>query len=135
MLTHSKMASRGRSDTNNNLETLLDLDKLANRNGVAPEPRKMMPGNGLEFKNLSYSVMKKQKKDGVWITKEAYLLNDISGQAIRGEIMAIMGPSGAGKSTFLDAIAGRIAKGSLEGSVRIDGKPVGVIFSCSILRT
>lgn len=85
-----------------------------------------MPGNGLEFKNLSYSVMKKQKKDGVWITKEAYLLNDISGQG--GEIMAIMGPGGAGKSTFLDAIAGRIAKGSLEGSVRIDGKPVGVIF-------
>ncbi|KAL9374936.1 hypothetical protein Peur_031815 [Populus x canadensis] len=118
------MASRGRSDTNNNLETLLDLGKLANRNGVAPEPRKMMPGNGLEFKNLSYSVMKKQKKDGVWISKEAYLLNDISGQAIRGEIMAIMGPSGAGKSTFLDAIAGRIAKGSLEGSVRIDGKPI-----------
>ncbi|KAG6745749.1 hypothetical protein POTOM_050253 [Populus tomentosa] len=84
----------------------------------------MMPGNGLEFKNISYSVMKKQKKDGVWITKEAYLLNDISGQAIRGEIMAIMGPSGAGKSTFLDAIAGRVAKGSLEGSVRIDGKPI-----------
>ncbi|KAJ6977004.1 ABC transporter G family member 17-like [Populus alba x Populus x berolinensis] len=38
--------------------------------------------------------------------------------------MAIMGPSGAGKSTFLDAIAGRIAGGSLQGSVRIDGKPV-----------
>lgn len=72
--------------------------------------------------------MKKQKKDGVWITKEAYLLNDISGQAIGGEIMAIMGPIGAGKSTFLDAIAGRVAKGSLEGSVRIDGKPVGVFF-------
>ncbi|KAJ6874888.1 ABC transporter G family member 17-like [Populus alba x Populus x berolinensis] len=68
--------------------------------------------------------MKKQKKDGVWITKEAYLLNDISGQAIGGEIMAIMGPIGAGKSTFLDAIAGRVAKGSLEGSVRIDGKPI-----------
>ncbi|KAF2317517.1 hypothetical protein GH714_023808 [Hevea brasiliensis] len=62
------------------------------------------------------------KKDGVWVTKEAYLLNDISGQAIRGEIMAIMGPSGAGKSTFLDALAGRIAQGSLEGSVKIDGK-------------
>ncbi|KAG6752858.1 hypothetical protein POTOM_042898 [Populus tomentosa] len=46
----------------------------------------MMAGHGLEFKNLSYSVMKKQKKDGVWITKEAYLLNDISGQAIRAEV-------------------------------------------------
>ncbi|KAG6753826.1 hypothetical protein POTOM_041826 [Populus tomentosa] len=44
--------------------------------------------------------------------------------AIRGEVMAIMGSSVAGKSTFLDAIAGRIARGSLQGSVRIDGKPV-----------
>ncbi|KAE8124779.1 hypothetical protein FH972_019633 [Carpinus fangiana] len=44
--------------------------------------------------------------------------------AVKGEIMAIMGPSGAGKSTFLDALAGRIAQGSLAGSVKIDGKPV-----------
>ncbi|GKV05199.1 hypothetical protein SLEP1_g17234 [Rubroshorea leprosula] len=67
--------------------------------------------------------MKKQKKDGVWIKKEAYLLNDISGQGMR-QIMAIMGPSSAGKCTFLDALAGRIAQGSLEGSVKIDGKSV-----------
>ncbi|CAK7349556.1 unnamed protein product [Dovyalis caffra] len=120
------MANPNRLDTNNNLETLLDLEKSVSvkQNGVPLEPRKMMPGHGLEFKNLSYSVMKKQKKDGAWITKEAYLLNDISGQAMRGEILAIIGPSGAGKSTFLDAIAGRIARGSLEGSVRIDGKLV-----------
>ncbi|KAL7611012.1 hypothetical protein Lser_V15G11630 [Lactuca serriola] len=122
------MAGRfARTDTNRSLETLLDLDKSSNKTkkmmGKLPT-RKMEAGHGLEFSNLSYSVMKKQKKDGVWITKEAYLLNDLSGQAMRGEIMAIMGPSGAGKSTFLDALAGRIAQGSLEGSVHIDGKPV-----------
>lgn len=109
---------------------MLDLDKsaqLSKINGInlAKQPtRKLIPGHGLEFNNLSYSVTKKVKKDGVWINREVYLLNDISGQALRGEIMAIMGPSGAGKSTFLDAIAGRIARGSLEGTVRIDGKPV-----------
>ncbi|KAL0417295.1 UNVERIFIED_CONTAM: ABC transporter G family member 2 [Sesamum latifolium] len=120
------MAKFVRTDTNRNLETLLDLDKTApgNKNVKRQPTRKLIPGHGLEFKNLSYSVLKKQKKDGVWITKETYLLNDISGQATRGEIMAIMGPSGAGKSTFLDALAGRIAQGSLEGSVRIDGKQV-----------
>lgn len=79
---------------------------------------------GLEFKNLSYSVVKKQKKEGVKVKKEVYLLNDISGEAPRGQVTAILGPSGAGKSTFLDALAGRIAKGSLEGSVRIDGRAV-----------
>ncbi|CAO2187694.1 unnamed protein product [Urochloa humidicola] len=82
------------------------------------------PGQGLEFTELSYSVIKKQKKDGVKVKKEVYLLNDISGQALRGQVTAILGPSGAGKSTFLDALAGRIAKGSLEGSVSVDGRSV-----------
>ncbi|KAK6804793.1 hypothetical protein RDI58_002577 [Solanum bulbocastanum] len=124
------MAKFKRTNTNRSLETLLDLDKSAQLNKIngvnlAKQPtRKLIPGHGLEFTNLSYSVTKKVKKDGVWINREVYLLNDISGQALRGEIMAIMGPSGAGKSTFLDAIAGRIARGSLEGTVRIDGKPV-----------
>ncbi|XP_050216718.1 ABC transporter G family member STR-like [Mercurialis annua] len=119
-------AKVGRTNANKSLESLLDMDKTAaaKKNAVPVETRKMIPGHGLEFKNVSYSVKKKQKKDGVWISKEAYLLNDISGQALRGEIMAIMGPSGAGKSTFLDALAGRIAQGSLQGSVRVDEKAV-----------
>ncbi|XVF09432.1 hypothetical protein REPUB_Repub07fG0092200 [Reevesia pubescens] len=125
------MSKLSRNAVNRSLESLLDMDKsaAAGNNAAPPVPaRKTIPGHGLEFSNLSYSVMKKQKKDGVWIKKEAYLLNDISGQAMRGEIMAIMGPSGAGKSTFLDALAGRIARGSLEGSVRIDGKAVSASY-------
>ncbi|XP_038895273.1 ABC transporter G family member STR-like [Benincasa hispida] len=121
------MAVDGRRAANRSLETLIDIDKKAVAARAAaplPQLQKTVPGQGLEFNNLSYSVLKKYKKDGVWIKREAYLLNDISGQAMRGEIMAILGPSGAGKSTFLDALAGRMAKGSLEGSVRIDGKPV-----------
>ncbi|KAL2342328.1 hypothetical protein Fmac_003613 [Flemingia macrophylla] len=119
------MARPGRLDRNKNLETLMDSDKPGiGKNVNQLRPQKCIPGYGLEFSNLSYSIIKKQKKDGVWINRETYLLHDISGQAIKCEIMAIMGPSGAGKSTFLDALAGRIAKGSLEGSVRIDGKPV-----------
>lgn len=113
-------------NSNRSLETLLDLDKSdqLSKNVVKQPSRKLIPGEGLEYKNLSYSVTKTQKKDGVKINKEVYLLNNISGQAIRGEILAIIGPSGAGKSTFLDALSGRIARGNLEGSVRIDGKPV-----------
>ncbi|KAJ9676761.1 hypothetical protein PVL29_021996 [Vitis rotundifolia] len=124
------MAKFSRTGRNRNLETLLDMDKSVKvkNQAVTREPRKMIPGQGLEFSNLSYSVPKKQKKDGTTITKEVYLLNDLSGQAVRGEIMAIMGPSGAGKSTFLDALAGRIARGSLEGSVKINGKPVSASY-------
>lgn len=95
----------------------------------APGEKAMnFPGLGLEFKELSYSVIKKQKKDGVKVKKEVYLLNDISGQALRGQVTAILGPSGAGKSTFLDALAGRIARGSLEGSVSVDGRPVRALI-------
>lgn len=122
------MAKFSRTGRNRNLETLLVMDKSVKieNQAVTHEPRKMIPGQGLEFSNLSYSVPKQQKKDGATITKEVYLLNDLSGQAVRGEIMAILGPSGAGKSTFLDALAGRIARGSLEGSVKINGKPVSL---------
>lgn len=128
------MAKFIRTDTNKSLETLLDLDKTAQLKKNVKPTRKMIPGHGLEFNGLSYSVVKKQKKDGVWINKEAFLLNDISGQAMRGEVMAIMGPSGAGKSTFLDALAGRIAQGSLAGSVRIDGKPVSSLSLPCLVR-
>ncbi|KAE8712490.1 ABC transporter G family member 19 [Hibiscus syriacus] len=97
------MAKAGKYAANKSLETLLDMDKTAAAGkiiGMPPVPaRKTIPGQGFEFSNLSYS-------------------------AVRGEVMAIMGPSGAGKSTFLDALAGRIARGSLEGSVRLNGKPV-----------
>lgn len=108
------------------LENLLDLDKTRATKNIVKQvrPQSSIHEHGLEFKNIKYCVQKKQKKNGVWIKKEACLLHNISGQANRGEIMAIMGPSGAGKSTFLDALAGRIAQGSLQGSVRMDGKPV-----------
>lgn len=130
-----KFTAMARLDKNkSNLEALMHSEKPGTtRNEKQLRPQKSIPSYGLEFSNLSYSVIKKHKKDGVWINKEAYLLNDISGQATKGEIMAIMGPSGAGKSTFLDALAGRIAKGSLEGSVRIDGKPVKMINSSCFL--
>jgi len=127
------MARPERTRRNKSLETLMDSDKPGiGRNVNQLGPQKFTPGYGLEFSNISYSVIKKQKKDGVWINKETYLLHDISGQAVKGEIMAVMGPSGAGKSTFLDALAGRIARGSLEGSVRIDGKPVKLTSSTQI---
>ncbi|KOM26925.1 hypothetical protein LR48_Vigan346s000700 [Vigna angularis] len=45
------------------------------------------------------------------------LLNDISGEARNGEIMAVLGASGSGKSTLIDALANRITKRSLKGTV------------------
>ncbi|RVX13818.1 ABC transporter G family member 1 [Vitis vinifera] len=50
------------------------------------------------------------------------LLNDISGEARDGEILAVLGASGSGKSTLIDALANRIAKGSLKGAVTLNGE-------------
>lgn len=81
---------------------------------------------GLEFSALTYTVVKKEKEkaDGGWTKRQVDLLHRITGYAPKGYITAVMGPSGAGKSTFLDALAGRIATGSLRGRVSLDGVEV-----------
>ncbi|KMT04581.1 hypothetical protein BVRB_8g182370 [Beta vulgaris subsp. vulgaris] len=83
----------------------------------------------LTFQNLTYSV--KIRPTLTWsplVCKNAsnneyekkLLLNDISGEAKEGQIMAVMGASGSGKSTLIDALAGRISKESLKGSVTLN---------------
>ncbi|KAI5076203.1 hypothetical protein GOP47_0008268 [Adiantum capillus-veneris] len=79
---------------------------------------------GLMFEDLTYTVTKKMKKDGQWISKDMDLLHQVAGFAPKAMVTAVMGPSGAGKSTFLDALAGRIATGSLGGIVKLDGHRV-----------
>ncbi|XP_031259602.1 ABC transporter G family member 13-like [Pistacia vera] len=51
------------------------------------------------------------------------LLNELTGYAEPGRIMAIMGPSGSGKSTLLDALAGRLSGNVvMTGNVLLNGK-------------
>lgn len=87
----------------------------------------------LSFNNLSYKIKTSPKlalrlcgKLGKFGSqdqiKNKILLDDISGEARDGEIMAIIGASGAGKSTLLDALAGRIERESLKGSVSLNGE-------------
>lgn len=79
---------------------------------------------GLEFSNLTYTVKKKEKIEGKWVSQEVDLLHMISGYAPKGSITGVMGPSGAGKSTLLDGLAGRISSGSLKGGVSLDGMEI-----------
>ncbi|CAL1374391.1 unnamed protein product [Linum trigynum] len=102
----------------------------------------------LSFNNLTYSVRTRRKlrlpdllpvrrnrlgpaaADPVageslsLFTRTKTLLNDISGEARDGEIMAVLGASGSGKSTLIDALANRIAKDSLKGTVNLNGEPL-----------
>ncbi|KAF9594995.1 hypothetical protein IFM89_035969 [Coptis chinensis] len=82
----------------------------------------------LSFRNLTYSVKTSRKMKYLPCSgpKSApntkTLLNDISGEARDGEILAVLGASGSGKSTLIDALANRIAKGSLKGSLALNGE-------------
>ncbi|XP_039063962.1 ABC transporter G family member 20-like [Hibiscus syriacus] len=89
----------------------------------------------LSFNNLTYDVKVRHKSRFPFTGtnnlispensgKTKSLLNDISGEAKEGEIMAIMGPSGSGKSTLMDALANRIDKHSLKGSITMNGEPL-----------
>ncbi|KAI3914789.1 hypothetical protein MKW98_002025 [Papaver atlanticum] len=100
------------------------------------EPSRMMTSispSVLAFNNLTYSVntsevtlssmFRRKNTTGMSTSSgEKLLLNDISGEAREGEILAILGPSGSGKTTLIDALASRISKKSLKGSVTMNGE-------------
>ncbi|KAL3521007.1 hypothetical protein ACH5RR_019156 [Cinchona calisaya] len=89
----------------------------------------------LSFSNLAYSVkishtlnrssIFPSSNKSTLSAKEPetkVLLNDISGEAHDGEILAVLGPSGSGKSTLIDALANRVSKGSLKGMITLNGE-------------
>ncbi|KFY12680.1 hypothetical protein V492_03736 [Pseudogymnoascus sp. VKM F-4246] len=67
----------------------------------------------LYFENVSYTLNGK------------VILDRIQGVARPGQIMAIMGASGAGKTTFLDILARKNKRGSVEGNFYVNGEKVG----------
>ncbi|BBM99967.1 ATP-binding cassette, subfamily G (WHITE), member 2 [Marchantia polymorpha subsp. ruderalis] len=83
------------------------------------------PTYSLQVKNLSYKVAVKNNGEG---PGQKILLNDICVEAFAGELLAIVGPSGSGKTTFLDALAGRIVRESLEGEILVNGHPINNSF-------
>uniref|UniRef100_A0ACD5XRT2 Uncharacterized protein n=1 Tax=Avena sativa TaxID=4498 RepID=A0ACD5XRT2_AVESA len=98
-----------------------DEDASAGQPPVAPVPYR------LSFADLSYSV---RTTNGGMLTsllrsrarETKLLLDGVSGEAREGELFAVMGASGSGKSTLVDALAGRIARESLQGSVTLNGE-------------
>lgn len=92
----------------------------------------------LSFTNITYSVKVRKKftlpnllrhggsadpdSGETRFSSTKTILNAISGEARDGEIMAVMGASGSGKSTLIDALANRMAKGSIKGEITLNGE-------------
>ncbi|POO01189.1 ABC transporter-like [Trema orientale] len=107
------------------------------------EPRP--PSFVLRFSNLTYSVRVRRWKKKYWpslsprtgrepaaATEVKTILNDISGEVYNGEILALLGASGSGKTTLIDALANRIEKESLKGTVTLNGELVDSRFTKAI---
>ncbi|XP_041025830.1 ABC transporter G family member 20-like [Juglans microcarpa x Juglans regia] len=118
-----KRVEDAQSDSESPAHRVLDLSSFACSSVSSSYPFV------LSFENLTYSVKAVRKMplsscfsrdDNAFDSK--ILLNDISGEAREGEIMAVLGASGSGKSTLIDALADRIAKESLKGSVTLNGE-------------
>ena len=72
---------------------------------------------------LLSSVRRKKKK-----TVKVQILENVSGEAMPGRVLAIVGPSGAGKTSLLNALAKRVPKkgAELTGRIFVVGIGVGV---------
>lgn len=76
---------------------------------------KLMAGHlpaSLQFSDISYS------------DNEKNILNGVMGSVNPGEIMAIMGGSGAGKTTLLDILAQKSKRGSVTGTITVNGRSI-----------
>ncbi|XP_062109980.1 ABC transporter G family member 6-like [Humulus lupulus] len=91
------------------------------------------------FSNLTYSVkLRRPNKFNIFRRstavqpEEKTILDNISGEAYDGEILALLGASGSGKTTLIDALANRIEKESLKGTITLNGEFVDSRLSKAI---
>ncbi|OMO60539.1 ABC transporter-like protein [Corchorus capsularis] len=94
-------------------------DSSVNGDDAPPPAGKVFPVT-ITWRNITCSLSDKHSK------AVRFLLNNVSGEAKPGRLLAIMGPSGSGKTTLLNVLAGQIMASPrlyLSGLLEVNGKP------------
>ncbi|OMO88104.1 ABC transporter-like protein [Corchorus olitorius] len=94
-------------------------DSSVNGDDAPPSAGKVFPVT-ITWRNITCSLSDKHSK------AVRFLLNNVSGEAKPGRLLAIMGPSGSGKTTLLNVLAGQIMASPrlhLSGLLEVNGKP------------
>eukprot|EP01031_Cornospumella_fuschlensis_P024682 gene24682-29825_t len=83
-------------------------------------------GTSLHWSNVHYDIPARGLAVATSKKMQASrnILNNISGQALPRQLLAILGRSGAGKTTLLDVLAGRLESPSLKGQLTVNGRHV-----------
>ncbi|KAF6171040.1 hypothetical protein GIB67_014620 [Kingdonia uniflora] len=116
-------------DTSNPAHHVVELGETSTK-----PPRRNVPFF-LSFNDLTYSVVTRREMNFTTsfsretaaekkLSNSKILLNGICGEAKDGEILAVLGASGSGKSTLIDALANRIRRESLKGTLTLNGEPL-----------
>eukprot|EP01137_Pigoraptor_chileana_P033009 Opistho-2@23286 len=79
----------------------------------------------LTWDHVKYTVVTKKRGK---VVNEKVILQDVTGSAKPGEMIAIMGTSGAGKTSFLNVLAGRHVQGVVDGQILLNGEPRSKMF-------
>ena len=83
-------------------------ETMASKNvGNASKQNDSDPNFCVTWKNLSVTLRK----------KNTILIDNVSGVAQSGRVLALMGPSGAGKTTLLNALGNRVSYAAVQGSI------------------
>jgi ABC-type multidrug transport system ATPase subunit len=101
----------------------IDLDRRLTASGKTEEDalKNLAKSDAIfTFKNVEYSV---PYRGG-----EKKLLNNVSGYAKPGKMVALVGASGAGKTTLLNTLSQRQRIGVVVGEFLVDGKELGRSF-------